>query len=140
MFGGEHANVQPASGSLANLAAYRALLRPGDTLLSMAVTSGGHLSHGHPKHIVSELYRVVPYSVDPETGLLPYDDIREIAERERPRVIVAGYSAYPRAVDFALFGEVARDVGRPSSRTSRTSPAWSPPGCTPTRAPSRRPW
>ncbi|QLJ03531.1 serine hydroxymethyltransferase [Streptomyces sp. NEAU-sy36] len=111
VFGGEHANVQPASGSLANLAAYRALLRPGDTLLSMAVTSGGHLSHGHPKHIVSELYRVVPYSVDPETGLLPYDDIREIAERERPRVIVAGYSAYPRAVDFALFGEVARDVG-----------------------------
>ncbi|MFF5403059.1 serine hydroxymethyltransferase [Streptomyces misionensis] len=111
VFGGEHANVQPASGSLANLAAYRALLRPGDTLLSMAVTSGGHLSHGHPKHIASELYRVVPYSVDPETGLLPYDDIREIAERERPRVIVAGYSAYPRAVDFALFGEVARDVG-----------------------------
>lgn len=110
VFGGEHANVQPASGSLANLAVYRALMQPGDTMLSMAVSSGGHLSHGHPKHIVSELYRVVPYSVDPRTGLLPYDEIRDIAERERPRVIVAGYSAYPRAVDFALLSKIALDV------------------------------
>ncbi|MEU9578529.1 serine hydroxymethyltransferase [Streptomyces chilikensis] len=110
VFGAEHANVQPASGSLANLAVYRALMRPGDTLLSLAVSSGGHLSHGHPKHIVSELYRVVPYPVDPRTGLLPYDDIRAIAERERPRVIVAGYSAYPRAVDFALLSKIAQEV------------------------------
>ncbi|TDC42715.1 serine hydroxymethyltransferase [Micromonospora sp. KC213] len=111
VFGGEHANVQPVSGSLANLAAYRALMKPGDTMMAMAVTSGGHLSHGHPKHIVSELYRVVPYTVDPGTGLLPYDDIRRIAERERPRVIVAGYSAYPRAVDFAQLSEIAQGVG-----------------------------
>lgn len=111
VFGGEHANVQPVSGSLANLAAYRALMRPGDTMMAMAVTSGGHLSHGHPKHIVSELYRVVPYTVDPRTGLLPYDDIQRIAETERPRVIVAGYSAYPRAVDFARLSAIARGVG-----------------------------
>ncbi|MEU8353336.1 MULTISPECIES: serine hydroxymethyltransferase [unclassified Streptomyces] len=111
LFGAEHANVQPVSGSLANLAAYRALMRPGDTLLSMSMASGGHLSHGHRKHLVTDLFRVVHYDVDTESGLLRYDEIREIAERERPKVLVAGYSAYPRAVDFALFAKIAQEVG-----------------------------
>lgn len=111
VFGAEHANVQPVSGSMANLAVYRALMKPGDTMLSMAVTSGGHLSHGHPRHIVHDLYRVVPYSVDSRTGLLPYDHLESLAERERPRVIVAGFSAYPRAVDFARLSEIANGVG-----------------------------
>jgi glycine hydroxymethyltransferase len=111
LFGGAHANVQPLSGSMANLAAYRAVLRPGDTLLSMAMSSGGHLSHGHAKHLVSEIYRVVNYTVNGDTGLLDYDEIRDIALRERPRAIVAGYSAYPRAIDFDMFAKIAREVG-----------------------------
>ena len=110
LFGSEHANVQPLSGSLANLAAYRAVMRPGDTLLSMAMQSGGHLSHGHPRHLVSESYRVVHYSVNPANGLLDYDLLRETALRERPRLIVAGYSSYPRRIDFRAFASIAAEV------------------------------
>ncbi|MCC5669495.1 serine hydroxymethyltransferase [Nostoc sp. CHAB 5784] len=111
VFDAEHANVQPLSGSLANLAAYRAVLQPGDTLLSLSMNAGGHLSHGHPKHLVSSKYKVVHYSVDPITRLLNYDEILLIARQERPKAIVAGYSAYPRVIDFTRFAEIAHDVG-----------------------------
>lgn len=111
LFGAEHANVQPLSGSIANLAAFRAVLRPGDTLLAMAMHGGGHLSHGHPKHLTSELYRVVAYTVDARTQQLDYENLRQLARRTRPRAIVAGYSSYPRAIDFAFFAEIAREVG-----------------------------
>ncbi|MFC0533269.1 serine hydroxymethyltransferase [Phytohabitans kaempferiae] len=111
LFGADYANVQPASGSLANLAAYRAVMKPGDTLLSLDVSSGGHLSHGHPRHIVHDLYQVVTYAVNPSTGLLDYDEIRDVALRQRPKVIVSGFSAYPRAIDFGAFSKIAEEVG-----------------------------
>jgi glycine hydroxymethyltransferase len=111
LFQAEHANVQPLSGSLANLAALNAVLEPGETLLSLAMHAGGHLSHGHPKHLVSELYHVASYTVDPRTCLLDYDQVREVAHRVRPKAIVAGFSSYPRQVDFARFAEIAAGVG-----------------------------
>lgn len=111
VFAAEHANVQPMSGALANLAAYQALMRPGDTMLTMSMESGGHLSHGHPRHISSSLYRVAHYNVDPATFLLDYDAILALAKECRPKVIVAGASAYPRAIDFARLAEISSIVG-----------------------------
>jgi len=111
LFGAEHANVQPLSGSLANLAAFRALLSAGDTILSMSLQSGGHLTHGHPRHIVSDLYHVVWYSVDRATGFLDYNQIRDIALRTRPRVIVAGSSSYPRIIDFSAIARICEETG-----------------------------
>lgn len=111
IFGAEHANVQPLSGTMANLAAYQAVLEPGDTLLTMAMNSGGHLSHGHPLHHVKHIYNVQHYNVDPNNFLINYDEVLEIARRIRPRAIVAGYSSYPRKVEFKRFSEIAKEVG-----------------------------
>lgn len=110
VFGADHANVQPLSGTLANAAAYRATLHPGDTILSMSMRSGGHLSHGHPRYMVSDLYQVVTYDVLQDTGMLDYDALRAVAIRQRPRAIVAGFSAYPRAVNFATLASIAAEV------------------------------
>ena len=111
VFGAEHANVQALSGSGANLAAYLALLQLGDCILSMGIDSGGHLSHGAKVNIVSKMFHVVQYGVDPETGLLDYDAIRTMALDLKPRLIVCGASAYPRIIDFARFGSIAREAG-----------------------------
>lgn len=111
LFGAEHCNVQPFSGSMANLAVYKALLKPGDKILSMSLMSGGHLTHGLKHHLVSDLYQVVHYGVDPETYLLDYDQIMSIGAEEKPQLIIAGYSAYPRAIDFGRFREIGDAVG-----------------------------
>ncbi len=110
LFGADHANVQPHSGAQANMAAYMALMEPGDTLLGMNLSHGGHLTHGSPVNFSGKLYGVVAYGVDEATGRIDYDRVRELARAHRPRVIVAGASAYPRIIDFQAFGEIAREV------------------------------
>jgi glycine hydroxymethyltransferase len=109
LFGGEHANVQPHSGAQANMAAYLALLQPGDTLLGMDLSHGGHLTHGSPVNSSGILYHAVSYGVG-EDGRIDYDRMRDLAREHRPKVIVAGASAYPRIIDFAAFAEVAAEV------------------------------
>jgi glycine hydroxymethyltransferase len=110
LFDAEHANVQPHSGAQANMAAYMTLMKPGDTLLGMNLSHGGHLTHGSPVNFSGQLYQVVAYGVDEKTGFLDYDQVADLARRHRPRVIVAGASAYPRIIDFEVFGEIAREV------------------------------
>ncbi len=111
VFGAEHANVQALSGSAANIAAYLSLLKLGDRILSMEIDAGGHLSHGARANVVSRLFDVVQYGVDPRTGLLDYEAIRRQALETKPRLIVCGASAYPRIIDFDRFGQIAREVG-----------------------------
>jgi glycine hydroxymethyltransferase len=111
LFGAEHANVQPHAGSPANLAAYLALLEPGSTLLSMELAQGGHLTHGSPVNFSGRLFRFVHYGVRRDTERIDYDEVRAIARRERPRMIVAGATAYPRTIDFAAFRSIADEVG-----------------------------
>jgi len=111
LFGVEHANVQPYSGSPANLAVYVGLLQPGDTIMGLALPHGGHLTHGWTASATSKFWRAVRYEVDPTTHLIDYDRVREMALRERPRIIVAGATAYPRQFDFARFGAIAREAG-----------------------------
>ncbi len=111
LFGAEHANVQPHSGVNANLAAYMALINPGDTILGMLLQHGGHLSHGSKASITGNFYRGVFYGVSPDTEIIDYDGVEEIAKKHRPRLIVAGGSAYPRQIDFARFREIADQVG-----------------------------
>lgn len=111
LFGAEHANVQPHSGTQANMAVYLAVLEPGDTILGMALDHGGHLSHGHPINFSGKLFRAVHYGVHPETERVDYEALREIAQKERPKLIVAGASAYPRAIDFAKIREICDEVG-----------------------------
>lgn len=111
LFETEYANVQPYSGSVANLAVYLAALRPGDRILSHATGDGGHHTHGSPDHISGRLYDAARYEVDPETGLLDYAEIADIARRVRPHLLICGASAYPRTIDFAAFGEIAEEVG-----------------------------
>lgn len=110
LFGAHHANVQPYSGSPANLAVYFALLKPGDTVMGMALPHGGHLTHGWNVSITGAYFRSVQYTVHPETHRLDYDMIRELARKERPRLIVAGATAYPRIIDFEAFASIAREV------------------------------
>ena len=110
LFGAEHANVQPHSGAQANMAVYHAVLHPGDTVLGMNLSHGGHLTHGSPVNFSGQLYRFVPYGVDPETERIDYDQVRELAQREHPRLIVCGASAYPRQIDFARLAEIAHAV------------------------------
>jgi len=105
-----YANVQPHSGTQANMAAYFAFLEPGDTILGMNLSHGGHLSHGSPASFSGRLFKVVSYGVGKETGTIDYDEVRAIAEKHRPKMIVAGASAYPRIIDFRAFGEIARSV------------------------------
>jgi glycine hydroxymethyltransferase len=111
VFGAEHANVQPHSGSQANTAVYFAMLQPGDKILTMSLQDGGHLTHGHPKNCSGMLYDVINYGVDPETGRIDYDSIEEIANREKPKLITVGASAYPRTIDFERMGAIAKDCG-----------------------------
>ena len=111
LFGSAHANVQPHSGAQANYAALSALANPGDKILGMALDNGGHLTHGSPANFSGRLYEVVSYGVDPQTERIDYDAVAALAERERPRVIIAGASAYPRVIDFERFARIARSVG-----------------------------
>ena len=110
LFGAEHANVQPHSGAQANAAVFLAFLKPGDTFLGMDLSNGGHLTHGSPVNFSGILYRAISYGVR-EDGLLDYDQMRDLARAQRPKMIIAGYSAYSRAIDFAAFADVAREVG-----------------------------
>lgn len=111
LFNAEHANVQPNSGSPANMAVYFALLKPGDKVLGMNLKHGGHLTHGSPFNFSGQLYSFAEYGVDRETERLDMDAVRKVAEREKPKLIVSGYTAYPRTIDFKEFHSIARDVG-----------------------------
>ena len=111
LFGAEFANVQPHSGAQANMAVELALLNPGDTMMGMSLANGGHLSHGSPANISGKYYNVVSYDVNHETGLIDYDQIRDMAKKCSPKLIIAGASAYPRKIDFKLFAEIAHEVG-----------------------------
>ncbi len=110
LFGAEHVNVQPHSGSQANMAAYFALLKPGDTIMGMNLDHGGHLSHGSPVNFSGKLYRVVPYGVSKKTEMLDYNEVLDIAKECRPKMIVCGASAYPRIIDFKALREIADEV------------------------------
>ena len=111
LFGAEFANVQPHSGAQANMAVQLAILQPGDTMMGMSLANGGHLSHGSPANISGKYYNVVSYDVNHETGLLDYDAIRDQAKKCQPKLIIAGASAYPRAIDFKIFADIAHEVG-----------------------------
>ena len=110
LFGAKYANVQPHSGAQANMAVYQALCKPGDAVLGMSLDNGGHLTHGSPVNQSGLLYNIVPYGVD-ENGLIDYDALRALAKKEQPKMIIAGASAYPRAIDFEKFAEIAHEVG-----------------------------
>jgi glycine hydroxymethyltransferase len=111
IFGAEHVNVQPHSGSQANMAVYMAVCQPGDTVLGMNLAHGGHLPHGSPVNFSGKLYNIVPYGLDGETGRIDYDEVAKLAEEHKPKLIVVGASAYPREIDFAAFRKVADSVG-----------------------------
>ena len=111
LFGADHANVQPHSGSQANFAVYTAVLKPGDKILGMNLSHGGHLTHGNPANFSGKLYEFVQYGVREDTGLIDYDELAAVAEREKPRMITVGASAYSRIIDFARMGEIAKCVG-----------------------------
>lgn len=111
LFGAEHANVQPLSGAPANLAVYFALLQPGDKIMAMNLFHGGHLTHGSPANISGKLYRFIPYGVDPQTEQLDYDALRALALQEKPKIILSGYTAYPRRIDFQKIQAIAEEVG-----------------------------
>ena len=111
LFGAEHANVQPHAGAQANLAVYFALLEPGDTVLGMSLADGGHLTHGSPVNLSGKYYKFVSYGVDPVTEVIDYDKVREIALECRPKLLVAGASAYPRVIDFERLSAIAREAG-----------------------------
>ena len=111
LFNAEHANVQPHSGSNANLAVYFAVLKPGDKVLGMNLSQGGHLTHGSPVNISGSYYNFIDYGVNPETEIIDYDNVREIALKEKPKLIIAGASAYPRKIDFKKFKDIADEVG-----------------------------
>ena len=111
LFGAEHANVQPHSGAQANLAAYAALLQPGDTLVGMDLSGGGHLTHGASVNQSGKLYHAVGYGVDPQTGRIDYDQVEDIVKKNRPKLLVTGASAYPRALDFKAFADIAHRHG-----------------------------
>ncbi|MDR3076945.1 MAG: serine hydroxymethyltransferase [Synergistaceae bacterium] len=111
LFGAEHANVQPHSGTTANQGAYFTVMKPGDTMLAMKLDQGGHLSHGHPLNFTGKIYNVKSYGVNRDTETIDYGEVASIARESRPKVIVAGASAYPRAIDFARFMSIADEVG-----------------------------
>jgi glycine hydroxymethyltransferase len=111
LFKADHANVQPHSGAQANTAVYFAMLNPGDTIMGLNLSHGGHLTHGHPLSISGKYFKIVPYGVSPDTEMLDYKEIAKIAEETKPKLIIAGASAYPRTIDFAKFSEIAKSVG-----------------------------
>lgn len=110
LFGAEHANVQPHSGANANLAVYFALLSPGDTIMGMDLSCGGHLTHGSPVNISGKYFNIVPYGVD-KNGKIDYEEVRKLAQNNKPKLIIAGASAYPREINFKIFREIADEVG-----------------------------
>lgn len=111
LFGAEHANVQPHAGSQANMAAFAAVLQPGDTILGLNLAHGGHLTHGHPLNFSGKTYKIVPYGVTNESETIDYDELERIAESEHPKLIIGGGSAYPRIIDFARMRQIADKVG-----------------------------
>src|SRR5215468_8366870 len=111
LFGAEHANLQPHAGSQANMAAYAAVIQPGDKVLGLNLAHGGHLTHGHHLNFSGKTYRIVPYGVTKETETIDYDDLQTLAEKERPKLIIGGGSAYPRIIDFARMRQIADQVG-----------------------------
>ena len=111
LFGAEHVNVQPHSGSQANMAVYLTLLKPGDTVLGMNLSHGGHLTHGHPLNFSGKYYRIVPYGVRKDTEVIDYDELSKLAREHRPKLIVVGASAYPRTIDFERIAKTARETG-----------------------------
>lgn len=111
LFGAEHVNVQPHSGSQANIAVYTAVLKPNDKVLAMSLTDGGHLTHGHPMNFSGILYDIIPYGVDLETGRIDYDEVERLAMEEKPKMIIVGASAYPRTIDFERMGAIAKKSG-----------------------------
>ena len=111
LFGAEHANVQPHAGSQANMAAYAAVLQPGDTILGLNLAHGGHLTHGHHLNFSGKTYKIVPYGVTKETETIDYDELERLAEKEHPKMIIGGGSAYPRIIDFARMRQIADRVG-----------------------------
>src|SRR5210317_2469860 len=111
LFGAAYANVQPHSGSQANVAVYHALVEPGDTILGMSLNEGGHLTHGSPVNFSGKLFNVVPYGIVHETGLIDYDQVQRLATEHQPKMIIAGFSAYSQVADWARFGEIAKAVG-----------------------------
>jgi len=111
LFKADHANVQPYSGSVANLAAYAALVNPGDTIMGMSLVDGGHLTHGWTVSHTSRFYKSVLYPVNPQTGRLDFDQIEALAKKHRPKIIISGATAYPREIDFEIFGQIAKAVG-----------------------------
>lgn len=111
LFGAEHANVQPHSGAQANMAVFFAVLKPGDTVMGMNLAHGGHLTHGSPVNMSGKQYNIIPYGVKEETGTIDYDEVRRLAHEHKPKLIVAGASAYSRTIDFEFFGKVAKEVG-----------------------------
>ncbi|MBI3599024.1 MAG: serine hydroxymethyltransferase, partial [Nitrospinae bacterium] len=111
LFNAEYVNVQPHSGTQANMAVYFSVLKPGDTMMGMNLSHGGHLSHGHPINFTGQMYKVVPYGVHKETETIDYDEVLKLAKEHRPKLIVVGASAYPRFIDFKRFREIADEVG-----------------------------
>ena len=111
LFGAEHANVQPHAGSQANMEAYAAVLQPGDTILGLNLAHGGHLTHGHHLNFSGKTYKIIPYGVTKETETIDYDELEKLAEKERPKLIIGGGSAYPRIIDFARMRQIADKVG-----------------------------
>ena len=111
LFGAEHANVQPHSGAQANMAVYFAMLKPGDTVMGMSLSNGGHLTHGSPVNMSGAYFNFVPYGVSSETEMIDYDEVRRLAKENAPKMIVAGASAYPRVIDFKILREIADEVG-----------------------------
>jgi glycine hydroxymethyltransferase len=111
LFRADHANIQPYSGSVANLAAYLALAEPGDTIMGMALPEGGHLTHGWKVSITGKIFNSIQYGVDHNTGRFDYNQISELAKKHKPKIIISGATAYPREIDFEIFGQIARDVG-----------------------------
>ena len=111
LFKADHANVQPYSGSVANLAAYAALIEPGETIMGMSLSHGGHLTHGWNVSLTSKFYNSCPYPVNEKTGRLDFNQIRELAKKHRPKIIISGATAYPREIDFEMFGQISKEVG-----------------------------
>lgn len=111
VFKSDHANVQPYSGSIANMIAYNSLIKPGDTIMGLNLSHGGHLTHGSKGSITSKIFKSVSYEVDPKTGYLDLNKIEDLAKKHKPNLIISGFTAYPRAIDFKAFGEIAKRVG-----------------------------
>src|ERR1700686_3751077 len=111
LFGAEHANVQPHSGSQANMAVYMSLLQPGDAVMGLNLAHGGHLTHGHPLNFSGKMYKIIPYGVSKDSETIDYDEMDRLAQEHKPKMIVAGASAYSRIIDFPRMAEIARSVG-----------------------------